>query len=247
MQEDAGKDQPPKGATYFLCHQLNAQYGDARVVRDVSFGLKEGEIVALLGPCGAGKTAVLRTLARSAEPYLRSGEIWLEGEPVHDKQAFEAAQIGIQLVPEGRRIIPGLTVEENLELAQIAGLPGWSYERIYGLFPCLEARRQDDGTVMSAGEQQMLAIARALSRDAKLLLLDEPYADLPNDARREIEHALLKVKQYGITTVIVERQAAAVLDIADSAIIMDEGQVVFRGPAYQARADDTVREANLVV
>lgn len=160
--------------SFFSCEGLQAYYGDSYIVQNVSFELEEGQILALLGRNGAGKTSTLRAIARATTPDLRSGEIYLRGMPLHDQPNFIAARAGIQLVQEDRRIIPGLTVEENLQLAQISGEKGWSFERIFDLFPRLAERRTQEGTTMSGGEQQMLAIARALARDVKLLLLDEP-------------------------------------------------------------------------
>ncbi|MCB1756310.1 MAG: ABC transporter ATP-binding protein [Gammaproteobacteria bacterium] len=232
---------------FFSCVNLNAYYGDSYIVQNVSFDIQEGEIIALLGRNGAGKTSTLRTIARTANPHLKSGEIWLNGVSMHDKQAFEAAQAGIQLVPEDRRIIAGLTVEENLDLAQISGQPGWSYEQIYDLFPRLKERRKQEGTTMSGGEQQMLAIARALSRELKLLLLDEPYEGLAPVVRHDIEKALLEVKKHGITTVLVEQNAVAALKLADSAVILDTGEVVFRGSAEEVLNDEALRHEYLAI
>ena len=159
---------------YFAVRNLNAYYGDSYIVQNVSFDVEEGEIVALLGRNGAGKTSTLRTIARTDQPALRTGEVWLQGQPLHTMQSYQAANLGIQLVPEDRRIIPGMTVEENLDLACISGEKGWSYEQIYSLFPRLKERRKQEAVTMSGGEQQMLAIGRALVRELKLLLLDEP-------------------------------------------------------------------------
>ena len=156
---------------YFSAWDLHAYYGESYIVQGVNFNIHEGEILALLGRNGAGKTSTLRTIARAGTPELRHGEIWLDHKPVHEMKAHEAAQNGIGLVPEDRRIIPGLTVEENLKLAQIAPPHGWSIERIYELFPRLGERRAQEGVTLSGGEQQMLAIGRALARDIKMLLL----------------------------------------------------------------------------
>ncbi len=232
---------------FFSCEEINSYYGDSYIVQGVSIEAKEGDIVALLGRNGAGKTSTLRTIARTTDPHLTTGEIWLNGQSLHDKQAFEAAQAGVQLVPEDRRIIPGLTVEENLELAQISGQPGWSYEQIYELFPRLAERRKQEGTTMSGGEQQMLAIARALSREIKLLLLDEPYEGLAPVVRHDIERALIEVKNHGITTILVEQNAVAALKLADKAVILDTGKVVFRGTAEEVLNDEALRHEYLAI
>ena len=178
---------------------------------------------------------------------MRSGDIFLAGESLHDKAAYQAADAGIQLVPEDRRIIPGLTVEENLDLARIAGEPGWDYERIYSLFPRLKERRRQEGTTLSGGEQQMLAIARALARDIKLLMLDEPYEGLAPVVRHDIEQALIEVKNTGITTILVEQNAVAALKLADSAIILDTGEVVFRGTAQEVLDNEELRHEYLAI
>ncbi|MEL6946176.1 MAG: ABC transporter ATP-binding protein [Pseudomonadota bacterium] len=238
--------QDPKTA-YFAVSGLNAYYGDSYIVQNVSFDMNEGEIVALLGRNGAGKTSTLRAIARAAEPELRSGEVWMQGQPLHAAPSHEAALAGIQLVPEDRCIIPGLTVEENLDLACISGTLGWDYERIYDLFPRLKERRKQEGTTLSGGEQQMLAIGRALARDLKLLLLDEPYEGLAPVVRNDIEKALLQVREAGITTIIVEQNAVAALRISDRAIILDTGEVAFRGSAKEVLDDEALRHEYLAI
>ncbi len=232
---------------YFACKGVESYYGESYIVQGVTFEVKEKEIVALLGRNGAGKTSTLRTIARAHEPHLTAGEIWLQGKPVHKMRGFEAARAGIQLVPEDRRIIPGITVEENLILAQIAEPLGWPLERIYQSFPRLAERRKQEATTMSGGEQQMLAVARALARDIKLLLLDEPYEGLAPVIVEEIERIMLEVKQLGITTIIVEQNAMAALRLADSAIILDMGEVVFRGTAKEVLDNAELREEYLAV
>ena len=157
---------------------IHAYYAESYIVQGVSFNIHEGEILALLGRNGAGKTSTLRAIARCDDPEVRRGEIWLDHEALHTMKAYEASQRGISLVPEDRRIIPGLSVEENLILAQIEEPIGWGIDRIYDLFPRLKERRNQEGVTLSGGEQQMLAVGRALARDVKLLLLDEPYEGL---------------------------------------------------------------------
>ena len=149
--------------------------------------MAKGEIVALLGRNGAGKTSTLRSIARTAQPAIRRGEIWLDGRALHGLASYQAAQAGVCLVPEDRRIIGGLTVEENLKLARIEKPVGWPLERLYEHFPKLAERRMQEGVTLSGGEQQMLAVARALARDVKLLLLDVPYEGLAPVIVREVE------------------------------------------------------------
>ena len=232
---------------YFSCHDIHAYYGESYIVQGVSFDIREGEIVALLGRNGAGKTSTLRSIARVDDPELRRGEIWLDHKPLHRMKAFEASREGIGLVPEDRRIIQGLSVEENLKLAQIAPPVGWSIERIYDLFPRLGERRKQEGTTLSGGEQQMLAIGRTLARDVKLLLLDEPYEGLAPVIVQEIEKTLEQIKGLGMTTVIVEQNAIAALHLADRAIILDMGQVVFDGTAQEVLDNAELRQEYLAI
>ncbi len=232
---------------FFSCWDVHAYYGESYIVQGVSFDIREGEIVALLGRNGAGKTSTLRTLARVASPALTHGEIWLDRKPVHEMKAYEAAQSGLGLVPEDRRIIQGLTVEENLKLAQIAPPRGWSIERIYDLFPRLGERRTQEGTTLSGGEQQMLAIGRTLARDIKLLLLDEPYEGLAPVIVKEIERTLEEIKSLGMTTIIVEQNAIAALHLADRAIILDMGQIVFDGVSQEVLDNAELRQEYLAI
>lgn len=232
---------------YFSCWDIHAYYGESYIVQGVSFDIREGEIVALLGRNGAGKTSTLRAIARVDNPELRHGEIWLNHQPLHDMKAYQASRVGVGLVPEDRRIIQGLTVEENLKLAQIAPPIGWSIERIYDLFPRLGERRTQEGTTLSGGEQQMLAIGRTLARDIKLLLLDEPYEGLAPVIVQEIEKTLDQIKALGITTIIVEQNAIAALHLADRAIILDMGQVVFDGKSQEVLDDADLRQQYLAI
>lgn len=234
-------------APFFRVQDIHAYYGESYIVQGVSFDVHEKDIVALLGRNGAGKTSTLRTIARTDTPALQRGEMWLHGEPLHTKKAFEAARDGVQLVPEDRRIISGLTVEENLQLAQVEEPIGWPLERIYDHFPRLAERRRQDAVTMSGGEQQMLAVARALARDLKLLLLDEPYEGLAPTIVKEIEGILEAVKELGITTIIVEQNAIAALHLANRALILDMGQIVFDGSAQEVLDNDDLRHEYLAI
>ncbi|MEO0635372.1 MAG: ABC transporter ATP-binding protein [Pseudomonadota bacterium] len=240
--DDAGSDAP-----FFSVRDIHSYYGESYIVQGVSFDVSQGEVVALLGRNGAGKTSTLRTIARIDDPELRRGEIWLQGQPVHKLKSYEASNAGIQLVPEDRRIIQGLTVEENLQLAQVSGAKGWEIERVYESFPRLAERRTQEGTTMSGGEQQMLAVARALVRDTKLLLLDEPYEGLAPVIVQEIEKIVADVKELGITTIIVEQNAVAALQLADRAIIIDMGEVAFEGTAKEVLDNEELRHEYLAI
>ncbi|MEM6563790.1 MAG: ABC transporter ATP-binding protein [Pseudomonadota bacterium] len=226
---------------------LHAYYGESYIVQGINFNVHEGEILALLGRNGAGKTSTLRAIARVGSPEVRHGEIWLDHQPLHKMASHEASQVGLGLVPEDRRIIAGLTVEENLKLAQIAPPVGWSIDRVYDLFPRLRERRTQEGVTLSGGEQQMLSIARALCRDIKVLLLDEPYEGLAPVIVDEIEKTLRVIKEQGITTILVEQNAVRALQLADRAVILDTGGIVFDGTAAEVLENKELREEYLAI
>jgi len=226
---------------------VHAYYGESYIVQGVSFNVHEGEILALLGRNGAGKTSTLRAIARLDSPQVTYGEVWLDHQPLHNMRSHQASAAGMGLVPEDRRIIPGLTVEENLQLAQIAPPVGWTLERLYELFPRLGERRKQEGVTLSGGEQQMLAIARALARDIKVLLLDEPYEGLAPVIVDEIEKTLIHIKEQGITTVIVEQNAIRALELADRAVILDTGSIVFDGTAAEVLENEALRAEYLAI
>jgi len=232
---------------FFLARDLHAYYGESYIVQGVSLEINEGEILALLGRNGAGKTSTLRTIARLDSPELKSGEIWLDGQPLHEMEAWQAARLGVALVPEDRRIIGGLSVEDNLKLAQITEPKGWSIAKIYEHFPRLAERRDQEGITLSGGEQQMLAVARALARDIKFLLLDEPYEGLAPVIVQEIEKIVANIKELGITTILVEQNAVAALHLADRAVILDMGQIVFDGSAREVLDDEDLRHKYLAI
>lgn len=239
----AGSDAEP----FFAVKDIHSYYGESYVVQGVSLELEKGDILALLGRNGAGKTSTLRTIARAMAPELQGGEIWLDGKPVHTMKSFQAAQAGIQLVPEDRRIIPGMTVEENLVLARVAPGHGWEFDKIYSHFPRLAERRTQEAVTLSGGEQQMLAVARALAREVKLLLLDEPYEGLAPVIVQEIEQILNGIKDLGITTIIVEQNAVAALKLANRAVILDSGEVVFTGSAKELLDNPKLRDEYLAI
>jgi branched-chain amino acid transport system ATP-binding protein len=242
-----GANHASTAPAYLDVWDLHAYYGESYIVQGISFKVHEGEILALLGRNGAGKTTTLRALARLDDPQVSHGEIWLDHQPLHSMKSFEASQAGLGLVPEDRRIIPGLTVEENIKLAQIAPPIGWSIERLYDLFPRLGERRLQEGVTLSGGEQQMLSIARALARDVKVLLLDEPYEGLAPVIVDEIEKTLRIIKEQGITTVLVEQNAVRALKLADRAVILDTGGIVFDGLASEVLDNEALRAEYLAI
>ena len=243
----AGANHAKTAPAYLEVWDLHAYYGESYIVQGISFKVHEGEILALLGRNGAGKTTTLRSIARLDDPQVTHGEIWLDHQPLHNMKSYEAAISGLGLVPEDRRIIPGLTVEENLKLAQIAPPIGWSIERLYDLFPRLGERRAQEGVTLSGGEQQMLAIARALARDIKVLLLDEPYEGLAPVIVDEIEKTLRLIKEQGMTTIIVEQNAVRALELADRAVILDTGGIVFDGLASEVLENEELRAEYLAI
>ncbi|WP_068112127.1 ABC transporter ATP-binding protein [Tropicimonas marinistellae] len=232
---------------FLSVYDMHAYYGESYIIQGISFNVHEGEILALLGRNGAGKTTTLRGIARMDDPQVTHGEIWLDHQHLHTMKSHQAAKAGIGLVPEDRSIIPGLTVEENLQLAQISEPVGWTIDRLYDLFPRLGERAKQEGVTLSGGEQQMLSIARALARDIKVLLLDEPYEGLAPVIVDEIEKTLIHIKEQGITTVIVEQNAVRALELADRSVILDTGSIVFDGSAAEVLENAELRAEYLAI
>lgn len=206
---------------------INSYYGDSHILFDVSMRVEENEVVALLGRNGAGKSTTLKTLAGVITP--KSGAIRLEGEPVHGQPSFRLARRGIQLVPEERRIIGGITVHENLQLAAMTADKPLAFDQIYQTFPRLAERRKNRGRQLSGGEQQMLAIARAMIRDARIILLDEPFEGLAPIIVRDLANVCYALAEQGRTIIIVEQNIVAALKMAHRCYILNNGHVVFEG------------------
>jgi branched-chain amino acid transport system ATP-binding protein len=206
---------------------LNTYYGDSHILFDLSMRVEAHEVVALLGRNGAGKTTTLRSLMGVITP--KSGSIRLEGEAIEGLPPFVIARRGVQLVPEDRRIFGSLNVEENLELAMITAPGHWPLARIYETFPALAERRRSRGTDLSGGEQQMLAIARALVRGPKIILLDEPFEGLAPIIVRNLMEVCRSLAAQGQTIVIVEQNVVAAMAIAQRAYIINNGHIVFDG------------------
>jgi branched-chain amino acid transport system ATP-binding protein len=222
---------------------LNSYYGDSHILFDVSLRVEKNEVVALLGRNGAGKSTTLKSLMGVVTP--RSGKIVLDGADIAGSKSHIIAQAGMQLVPEDRRIFGSLNVEENIILAGLTAKSKWPLDRIYEMFPRLKERRSSRGTDLSGGEQQMLAIARALVRDPKIILLDEPFEGLAPVIVRDLMAACRKLAEAGQTIVLVEQNLAATLALAHRAYIINNGHIVHEGPAGEIKADPEILQRHL--
>jgi branched-chain amino acid transport system ATP-binding protein len=225
---------------------LKVSYGPIRAVRGIDLQVEEGQIVALLGANGAGKTSTLRAISGVVKPS--GGTITLNGTPL-GKRASKVAKQGISMSPEGRLIFYGLTVEENLRagayLQKSRKHTQENLQWVYSLFPVLEERRKQQASTLSGGEQQMLAIGRALMADPKLLLLDEPSLGLAPLVIRDIFRVLQEIRAKGTTILIVEQNALQTLKIADYAYVLELGQISMHGPASELIHDSRLVEAYL--
>jgi branched-chain amino acid transport system ATP-binding protein len=213
---------------------LNSHYGDSHILFDVSMRVERNEVVALLGRNGAGKSTTLKSLMGVVTPSR--GTVKLEGVDVAGRKSHQIARAGMQLVHEDRRIFGSLDVEENLVLAGLTAPERWPLERIYKMFPRLEERRRSRGTDLSGGEQQMLAIARALVRDPHIVLLDEPFEGLAPVIVRDLVAACRELAAAGLTLVLVEQNIAATLALADRVYVLNNGHIVHEAPAAELKA-----------
>jgi branched-chain amino acid transport system ATP-binding protein len=224
---------------------LNSYYGDSHILFDVGLRVEKNEVVALLGRNGAGKSTTLKSLMGVVKP--RAGSVVLDGENMAGKPSHTIAQRGMQLVHEERRVFGSLNVEENLVLAGLTAKNKWSLDRIYKMFPRLKERRGSRGTDLSGGEQQMLAIARALIRDPKIVLLDEPFEGLAPVIVRDLMNACRELAAAGQTIVLVEQNLAATLALADRVYIINNGHIVHEGPAKELKAQPDILQRYLGV
>jgi branched-chain amino acid transport system ATP-binding protein len=213
---------------------LNAYYGDSHILFDVSLRVEKHEAVALVGRNGAGKSTTLKSLMGIVA--RRSGSIRLDGVELVAERAHSIACLGMQLVHEDRRIFGSLNVEENIILAGLTTKNRWPIERIYEMFPRLKERRRSRGADLSGGEQQMLAIARALVRDPKIILLDEPFEGLAPIIVQDLVHACRELARTGQTIVLVEQNLAATLALADRVYMLNNGHIAHEGPAAEIKA-----------
>jgi branched-chain amino acid transport system ATP-binding protein len=217
---------------------LNSYYGDSHILFDVAMRVEKNEVVALLGRNGAGKSTTLKSLMGVVTP--RSGSVTLDGVEMAGRKSYAIAKAGMQLVHEDRRIFGSLDVEENLVLAGLTAQEKWPLDRIYEMFPRLKERRRNRGTDLSGGEQQMLAIARALIRDPKIILLDEPFEGLAPVIVRDLMAACRKLASEGQTIVLVEQNIAATLALASRVYMLNNGHVVHEGPAAEIKAQPEI-------
>lgn len=224
---------------------LNTYYGDSHILFDVALRVEQSEVVALLGRNGAGKSTTLKSLMGVVPP--RQGSIVFNGNEIAGKKSHAIACAGMQLVHENRRIFGSLNVEENLLLAGLTAEDRWPLERIYEMFPRLKERRGSRGTDLSGGEQQMLAIARALIRDPKIILLDEPFEGLAPVIVHDLVKACRDLADAGRTIVLVEQNLAAALTLAHRAYIINNGHIAHEGSANDIKARPEVLQRYLGV
>ncbi len=226
---------------------VHTYYGAIHALRGVSFTVDEGEIVTLIGSNGAGKSTTLRTISGLLRP--RQGEIWLRGERIDSRKPHEIVALGVSQSPEGRRVFARMNIQENLEMGAFArkdrGALATEYARIYELFPRLSERKLQKAGTLSGGEQQMLAIGRALMAAPKVLLLDEPSMGLAPILVEQIFEILKTINAQGTTVLLVEQNALMALGIARRGYILQTGEVVLTDTADKLRTDPAVRKAYL--
>jgi branched-chain amino acid transport system ATP-binding protein len=224
--------------TLLTVENLNSYYGDSHILFDIALRVEVHEVVALLGRNGAGKTTTLKSLMGDVKP--RSGRITLDGKDIAGLPPHAIAKAGMQLVPEERRIFGSINVEENLVLAGLTAPERWPLDRIWAMFPRLKERRTSRGTDLSGGEQQMLAIARALIRSPKIVLLDEPFEGLAPIIVHELVRVCGELAAAGLTIVVVEQNIAAALNLATRAYVLNNGHIVHEGPTSELKEDKSI-------
>ncbi len=223
------------GALALAAENLQTFYGKSHILHGVSLAAPAGQVTALLGRNGAGKTTTLRSLLGLTP--AREGRITILGEETTRWPSFRIAALGVGYVPEGRRIFANLSVDENLKVPIEREGP-WSRDRVYGLFPRLAERRQNRGRQLSGGEQEMLAIARALLINPRLLILDEPSQGLAPLVVREVFRVIAQMRDEGISVLLVEQNVRMSLEVADHAYVLDNGEVVYSGRAAELAKDE---------
>lgn len=224
---------------------INVYYGKIHAIKDVSFNVNQGEIVSLIGANGAGKSTILKTI--SGLLPSKTGSITFLDEDISKTDAFRLVSKGLAHVPEGRRIFLQMTVQENLEMGAFTqkGDISWDIEKIYGLFPRLQERKAQVAGTLSGGEQQMLAMGRALMSKPKLLILDEPSMGLAPILVAQIFDIIKELHKQGTTILLVEQNAEMALEIADRAYVLESGKLVLSGTGKELAASDAIKKAYL--
>jgi branched-chain amino acid transport system ATP-binding protein len=226
---------------------LHVFYGGIHALQGISLSVPDGKVVTLLGANGAGKTTTLRAVMGLVRP--KEGQITLDGKSLLGKKPYEIVRLGLSMAPEGRRIFPDLTVMENLLLGAYARTDTAGISRdlefVFSLFPRLKERQNQRGGTLSGGEQQMLAVARALMAGPKLLLLDEPSLGLAPVLITEVYRAFQRLREEGRTILLVEQNARAALSLADYGYVLETGRLVVEGPTQELRDSELVRKAYL--
>ncbi len=222
---------------------IHTYYGESHVLRGASLRVGAGEAVALLGRNGAGKTTLVRSVVGFTPP--RAGRVEFRGAPIHRLPAYRVARLGIGLVPQGRRIFAALSVTENLVFAERPAAGGFDREGVYALFPRLRERGGQGGGTLSGGEQQMLAIGRALLTNPRLLVLDEPSEGLAPLIVRELGHVLARLKADGLGMLLVEQNVPLALSVADRVYVMSKGEIVYEGTPAALDANEDVKRRYL--
>lgn len=226
---------------------VSVKYGDFQALWDISFSVKPGQLVALIGANGAGKTTTLKTICGLVP--LAEGHIRYQGEQISGQPVHQVVDRGITLVPEGRQLFPKMTVEENLlvgaYLKRTQGKKAETLQRVFKLFPRLEERRTQTAETLSGGEQQMVAIGRALMQDPKVIMFDEPSLGLAPILVQEVFDVVQQLHQQGLTVFIVEQNVHQTLRIADYCYVMENGRIVQEGTGSDLEADQKIREAYL--
>ena len=223
---------------------IHAYYDKSHVLEGVSLKVEAGELVTLLGRNGAGKTTTLRSILGIVRP--RQGQVSFNGQQLVGREIFDIARLGIALVPEHRGIFRQLSVEENLKIA-VRKTSRWQLEDVYGMFPRLKERRRNGGFALSGGEQQMLAIARALLNGPKLLILDEPTEGLAPVIVDELVKILRRIKDEGLSILLVEQNLMVCDALADRHYVLEQGRVAYQGSAEQFRADPSIKNRYLAL
>ena len=233
------------GTEALALDSVDALYGESHVLHGVSFALGEGRVLALLGRNGAGKTTCMNSVIGFLPP--RKGSVRLFGEPVQRLAPDVISRKGIGLVPQGRRVFPRLSVHENLVVAHQKRKGAWNLERVFALFPRLRERAQQDAGSLSGGEQQMLAIGRALMGNPRVLLMDEPSEGLAPLIVAEVGRTIARLKSEGQSIVLVEQNVKLAFSLADDVVILNTGRVAFAGPVDAVRDNESLITQHLGV